>query len=103
MSKKRIEEDSALLSVLGYGTSAPAEEEPSPKETPKPTAKKKPTQKKPSGSKTKAQAKDETRTRRVQLVLPPTLYDELNNAAWENRQSVNETIIQALTAYLKRR
>lgn len=93
MSKKRIEEDSALLSVLGYGASAPAEEEPSPKETPKPKAKKK----------AKKKAKDETRTRRVQLVLPPTLYDELNNAAWENRQSVNETIIQALTAYLKRR
>ena len=96
---KRIEEDSALLSVLGYG--AAQTEEPKPKERPKPP--KKPAQKKSAGSKAKAPAKDENRTRRVQLVLPPTLYEQLKDAAWSDRQSVNEAIIQAITAYLKRR
>ena len=93
---KRIGEDSALLSVLGYGT-AQTEEKAQPK------TEKKPSQKKANGSRAKTTAKDESRTRRVQLVLPPTLYDQLKDAAWENRQSVNETIIQAVTAYLKRR
>ena len=45
----------------------------------------------------------ENRTRRVQAVLPPKLYEQLNNAAWESRQSVKETIIQAITEYLERR
>ena len=80
---KRIEEDSALLSVLGYDE--------------------KPSQKKANGSRAKTTAKDETRTRRVQLIFPPTLYDQLKEKAWEEGQSVNETIIQAVTAYLKRR
>lgn len=45
----------------------------------------------------------ENRTRRVQAVLPPKLYEQLNDEAWKSRQSVNETIIQAITEYLERR
>ena len=89
---KRIEEDSALLSVLGYGTAKPEE----PKKQPAP-------KKKAAGSRApKPKKETETRTRRVQLVLPPTLYDQLKETAWSNRQSVNEAIIQAITEYLKR-
>lgn len=88
---KRIEEDSALLSVLGYGTAKP--EEPEKKPAPK---------KKAAGSRAPKPKETENRTRRVQLVLPPTLYDQLKETAWKNRQSVNEAIIQAVTEYLKR-
>ena len=58
------------------------------------------TKTKKSGSKKKS---TENRTRRVQAVLPPKLYKQLNDAAWKSRQSVNETIIQAVTEYLERR
>lgn len=89
---KRIEEDSALLSVLGYGTAKP--NEPEKKPAPK---------KKAAGSRApKPKKESENRTRRVQLVLTPTLYDQLKDYAWSNRQSVNEAIIQAITEQLKR-
>lgn len=89
---KRIDEDSALLSVLGYG--AASKEEPKAKPAPK---------KKAAAPKaTQPKAETETRTRRVQLVLPPTLYDQLKETAWKNRQSVNEEIIQAVTEHIKR-
>lgn len=45
---------------------------------------------------------EELRTRRVQAVLTPTLYEQLNDTAWKNRQSVNETIVQAIEEYIRR-
>lgn len=44
----------------------------------------------------------ENRTRRVQAVLTPTLYDQLSDTAWKNRQSVNETIVKAIEEYIRR-
>ena len=54
------------------------------------------------GKSKKASAAQETRTRRVQLVLPPTLYEQLNDTAWNQRQSVNETVIKAVQEYIRR-
>lgn len=45
---------------------------------------------------------EELRTRRVQAVLTPTLYEQLSDTAWKNRQSVNETIVQAIEEYIRR-
>ena len=91
MSKRIISPAEELLTSLN----APQEEEPvTPKKAPK---------KKSTGSGAKKPAKKENRTRRVQLVLTPTLYEQLNDRAWSDRQSVNETIIQAIEEYLKRR
>lgn len=63
---------------------------------------------KPKAKTSKAKAKKQTanakelRTRRVQAVLTPTLYEQLNDTAWKNRQSVNETIVQAIEEYIRR-
>lgn len=96
MSKSLIEGASPAEELL-LSFKAPPKEEPAAK-PPKPAPKKK-----AAGSRAKMPKETEHRTRRVQLVLTPTLYDQLNEAAWNNRQSVNETIIQAVTEYLKRR
>ena len=67
------------------------------------TEKKPAPKKKAAGSRTpKPKKESENRTRRVQIVLPPTLYDQLKDYAWSNRQSVNEAIIQAITEQLRR-
>lgn len=71
-------------------------------------AESKPTKKKAPAKKEKPQTateedKKETRSRRVQLVIEPSLYERLNDTAWNSRQSVNATIIQAITEYLERR
>lgn len=42
------------------------------------------------------------RTRRVQAVFTPELYEQLNDYAWTNRKSVNGTIIEAVEEYLRR-
>jgi len=73
--------------------------EPDPEELPKPPEKKAASKAK----KPKKKSPDQLRTRRTQFLLPPALYAELEDAAWESRQSVNETVIQAITAYLKKR
>ena len=98
MSKRIITGDNPAEELI-LSWSTPTEEEPA---APKKTAPKK----KASGSRAKKAPKEaeaETRTRRVQLVLPPTLYEQLKEEAWNSRQSVNETIIQAITEHLKRR
>lgn len=93
MSKRIITGDNPAEELL-LSWSTPKEEPAAPKKTPK---------KKPTGSGAKKTPKSENRTRRVQLVLPPSLYEQLNEKAWSSKQSVNETIIQAITEYLKRR
>ena len=45
---------------------------------------------------------EDKRTRRVQAVLSPRLYEQLNDIAWKKRQSVNETIIKAVEDYIRR-
>lgn len=90
MSNKIIEGENPAEELL-LRFQQPTESEPK-KATPKKKA-----------TRSKAPKKEaENRTRRVQLVLPPSLYQQLNDAAWNSRQSVNETIIQAITEYLKR-
>lgn len=91
MSNKIIEGENPAEELL-LRFQQPTESEPK-KATPK---------KKATRSKAPKKKEPETRTRRVQLVLPPSLYQQLNDAAWNSRQSVNETIIQAITEYLKR-
>lgn len=44
----------------------------------------------------------ETRNRRVQCIFTPSLYERLNDTAWKQKQSVNETIIKAIEQYLER-
>ena len=97
----KITKDYNLTAVLLNSGKAEAEAktEKKPKAEPKKSGSKKPAAKK-NGSKDK---NTENRTRRVQAVLPPKLYKQLNDAAWKSRQSVNETIIQAITEYLERR
>lgn len=73
-----------------------------------------PKKQKPKQTKTKAESKakkptakgeadTENRSRRVQAVFTPSLYEELSNKAWEQRISVNEAIVQAVTEYIERR
>lgn len=45
-------------------------------------------------------AKKEKRERRVQLVLPGSLYDELKTYADDNYLSVNQSIINAIVSLL---
>lgn len=42
------------------------------------------------------------RTRRTQILLTPRIYEKLDRIAYKNRQSMNETIIQAITEYIER-
>lgn len=90
MSKLITGDSPAEEMLLGFKRQA---QEPEKKPAPK---------KKAAGSRAPKPKATENRTRRVQLVLPPTLYDQLKETAWKNRQSVNEAIIQAVTEYLKR-
>ena len=90
MSKLITGDSPAEEMLLGFKRQA---QEPEKKPAPK---------KKAAGSRAPKPKETENRTRRVQLVLPPTLYDQLKETAWKNRQSVNEAIIQAVTEYLKR-
>ncbi len=45
---------------------------------------------------------EKKRTRRVQTIFTPELYDKLNAYAWANKKSVNSTIIEAVEEYLRR-
>lgn len=45
---------------------------------------------------------EKKRTRRVQTIFTPELYERLNNYAWDNRKSVNSTIVEAVEEYLRR-
>ena len=45
---------------------------------------------------------EKKRTRRVQTIFTPELYDKLNAYAWANKKSVNGTIIEAVEEYLRR-
>lgn len=91
MSKLITGDSPAEEMLLGFKRQA---EEPEKKPAPK---------KKAAGSRApKPKKESENRTRRVQLVLTPTLYDQLKDYAWKNRQSVNEAIIQAITEQLRR-
>lgn len=89
MSNKIIEELNPAEELLLGWRSQEEPKKPAPK-------------KKAAGSRAKPPKEKENRTRRVQLVLTPSLYDQLKETAWKNRQSVNEAIIQAITDYLKR-
>lgn len=46
---------------------------------------------------------EEHRTKRVQIVLTPSLYEALVETRYKNKiTSVNETIVQAITEYIER-
>lgn len=45
----------------------------------------------------------EKKTQRVQILLQPTLFNELRQRAYEEDMSVNEAISRAIKAYLKER
>ena len=45
---------------------------------------------------------EKLRTRRVQTIFTPELYDKLSAYAWANRKSINGTIIDAVEDYLRR-
>ena len=45
---------------------------------------------------------EKKRTRRVQTIFTPELYERLNAYAWDNRKSVNSTIVEAVEEYLRR-
>ena len=48
-------------------------------------------------------AEKENRTQRLQVVLPPSLYEELKETAWKNRvKSVNEAVNIAIAEYIKK-
>lgn len=69
-------------------------------ETPKKSTKKAEPKQKP---KKNEEATAEIRNRRVQAVLTPSLYEELNKTSHKLRhRSVNETIIQAIAEYIER-
>ena len=71
-----------------------AEEQEEPKKKPRTrTAEKKNKENKDPG---------EVRTRRVQTIFTPNLYEKLNAYAWDNRKSVNGTIVEAVEEYLRR-
>ena len=58
---------------------------------------------KTAGKKTKENLPPEKkRTRRVQTIFTPELYEKLNAYAWDNRKSVNGTIVEAVEEYLRR-
>lgn len=44
----------------------------------------------------------ETKTKRVQLVLKPSMVDEVKKVAKSKKQSINSTIEEAIEEYLKR-
>ena len=44
----------------------------------------------------------ETRTRRVQLVIEPSTYEQINALAWEKHLSTNGAIIEAIEQYIAR-
>ena len=44
----------------------------------------------------------DVRTRRTQILLTPRLYKQLDKIAYKKHQSMNETIIQAITEYIER-
>ncbi len=44
----------------------------------------------------------EVRSRRVQLVLEPAMYEQISDIAWRNRESLNQTIITAIREYTER-
>lgn len=44
----------------------------------------------------------EVRSRRVQLILEPMMYETISDIAWRNRESVNQTIITAIKEYTER-
>lgn len=58
---------------------------------------------KPKKRATKQNADSENRSRRVQCVFTPSLYEKLSDTAWKERISVNEAIVQAITEYIERR
>jgi len=45
---------------------------------------------------------EEIRSRRVQLVVKPSLYDKLSQKAWREHITVNEAINRAIEKYLER-
>lgn len=45
---------------------------------------------------------EQKRTRRVQTIFTPELYEKLEAYAWANRKSVNGSIIEAVEEYLRR-
>ena len=62
-------------------------------------------QSKPKKSKAPSKPKqaEEHRTKRVQIVMTPTLFEELTETRWKNKtKSLNETIIQAIEQYIER-
>lgn len=74
-------------------------EEPDPQaQQKKPRAKKTPTQKAPSKWSRDPSIEREKRTKRVQIVLPPSLYDAVKDLADGKGESLNEIIIRALEA-----
>lgn len=70
-----------------------AEEQEEPKKKPRTK-----TAKKPGGT----LPPEKKRTRRVQTIFTPELYEKLNAYAWDNRKSVNSTIVEAVEEYLRR-
>lgn len=95
----KITGEGSPAEMLLKGIKADAE----PQKKPKQTKSKATADSKPKKQATKQNADSENRSRRVQCVFTPSLYEELSNKAWENRISVNEAIVQAVTEYIERR
>lgn len=83
-----------------YFSNEPTTQEDTTTQTPqkKPRAKKAPTQKAPSKWSRDPSMEREKRTKRVQIVLPPSLYDAAKDLAEKQGESLNEIIIRALEA-----
>jgi len=66
-------------------------------------AEKKPAPRKKNSKPVNDPPKREKKTQRVQILLQPTLFNELRQRAYEEDMSVNEAITRAVKAYLKER
>ena len=98
--KKNFSLDYNTDPIMQFITPPQDTEEPDPQDTPekKPRAKKTPTQKAPSKWSRDPSIEREKRTKRVQIVLPPSLYDAAKDLAEKQGESLNEIIIRALEA-----
>lgn len=59
-------------------------------------------QRAPQARRALPQFEEETKSRRLQVLLTPSLFDELRERAAENRMSVNEMINTILKDYLRK-
>lgn len=95
----KITGEGSPAEMLLKGIKAEAE----PQKKPKQTKSKATADSKPKKQATKQNADSENRSRRVQCVFTPSLYEKLSDTAWKERISVNEAIVQAVTEYIERR